>query len=689
MTLAKTVTSSQFQYIQEWDDEFLSLFPHRYDYIWAEHPDPKSKVEWKTESRHLLSDRLIHQGAYLYGVRFGAETQYCLLDIDAGSIYHPKRDPFAISRILAALEPLGLVSAIACTSSYSGGIHLYFPFEQPQKTWELSLALQAVLENAGLKPALGQLELFPNVRLFVTEGTPNLYAAHRLPMQAGSYILSDDWELTNSNQTTFVQQWRLAQRRNDINAKTLQQVVKAARRKRYCLSGKADKFLNDLNADIEAGWSGSGQTNYILGRIAMRSYIFGHLLYGCEPLAGKALVNDIVQVAKSLPGYEEWCRHQSEIEHRAEEWAQCVEASHYFPFGQSKQAPTEIITAKAEEALTWNQQRSQAARERIRQAIADLLNKNTLPANATARFHALIGYGIGGGSLYRHRDLWHPAHLVETPPDPPNTLTDCSIDCAGGAPIEESPKSLLLKNDGNNPTSKSFKDSLESDRSLTDGNSLLAKEVSEFVSADSQSYSPDQQGELEGIRYVQQILFEIQERSQADREAAKQSPSQGKPRKHEESRAAQIQRMQRYWDSGDPILMAEAQQWASANPGILNIPAQSDQLQQKEPDALAVLPMGWELPEQVEHLACGAIAPGEFEQKPAEPIDEENLEIADLSDVLAQISVHRQRLKWTPVQVQEALNHRFGEARQAMLTDLELVDWLNWLKAQSSPTNSN
>lgn len=275
MTLAKTVTFSQFQYIQEWDDEFLSLFPHRYDYIWAEHPDPKGKVEWKTESRHPLSDRLIHQGAYLYGVRFGAETQYCLLDIDVGSIYHPKRDPFAVSRILAALEPLGLVSAIACTSSYSGGIHLYFPFEQPQKTWELSLALQAVLENAGLKPALGQLELFPNVRLFVTEGIPNLYAAHRLPMQAGSYVLSDDWELTNSNQITFVQQWRLAQRRNDVSTKTLQQVLKAARRKRYSLSGKADKFLNDLNADIEAGWSDSGQTNYILGRIAMRSSSLG------------------------------------------------------------------------------------------------------------------------------------------------------------------------------------------------------------------------------------------------------------------------------------------------------------------------------------------------------------------------------------------------------------------------------
>jgi len=120
---------SQFQYIQEWEDEFLALFPHRYDYIYAKHPEPGQTPDWKTESRHPLSDRSLRQGAYLFGVRFGKETNYCLLDIDAGSIYHPQRDRFAITRILAALEPLGLVNAVTCTSSYSGGLHLYLPFE--------------------------------------------------------------------------------------------------------------------------------------------------------------------------------------------------------------------------------------------------------------------------------------------------------------------------------------------------------------------------------------------------------------------------------------------------------------------------------------------------------------------------------------------------------------------------------
>ncbi len=673
-----------FESVREWDDEFLSLFPHRYDYIWAEHPDPQSKVEWKTESRHPLSDRLIHQGAYLYGVRFGAETQYCLLDIDAGSLYHPKRDPFAIARILAALEPLGLVSAIACTSSYSGGIHLYFPFEQPQKTWELSLALQAVLENAGFKPALGQLELFPNARLFVTEGTPNLYAAHRLPMQAGSYILSDAWELTNSNQTTFVQHWRFAQRRNDVSAKALQQVLKVARRKRYTLSGKADKFLNDLNADIEPGWSDFGQTNFLLGRITMRSYIFGHLLYGCEPLAGKELVNDIVRVAKALPGYAEWCRHQSDLEHRAEEWAQCVEASHYFPFGQTKALPTALVTAReATETLTWNQQRSQAAREHIRKAIADLLNHGNLPSHATARFQALTRYGIGGGSLYRHRDLWHPVHLVESPPDPPTILSVSSMASAEGAPIEGNPRSLLSKNDGNSRSSGSLGDSLEFNQPSMDGNSLSAEESSDRDCSDAPIQPVEEHEGLEGIQYVQQVLAAIQERHQANRGTAKQLPVQAQQRKQKDTRAAQTQRMQQYWASGDRILMAEAQRWAIANLGVLDICVPLEvQPQQGEPNVLADPLMGRALL-QPRHSVQSMATSEALEQEPAVPINKGGLGIVDLSDVLAQISVQRQRLEWTLEQAQEALSQRFGKTSQALLTDSELMEWLTWLRGQA------
>ncbi|MBW4441978.1 MAG: hypothetical protein KME10_12215 [Plectolyngbya sp. WJT66-NPBG17] len=294
--------SLSFRSVREWDDNFLALFPHRYDYIWAEHPAPDAKVEWQTETRHFLSDRMIHQGGLLYGVRFGAETCYCLLDIDAGSLYHPNHDPFAISRIVSALEPLGLVSYLACTSSYSGGLHLYFPFSKAHSSWQLAIAVATLLENAGFKLVPGQLEAFPNPKPYSTEGTFSLFNAHRLPLQTGSYLLNSDLEPIWSTQQVFVEQWQLTQERNDLDAKLIKQILKQAKRKFFRISGKADKFINDLNAEIELGWTGRGQTNRLLGRITMRSYIFHHVLSGGQPLSGAALIEDIVETAKALPG---------------------------------------------------------------------------------------------------------------------------------------------------------------------------------------------------------------------------------------------------------------------------------------------------------------------------------------------------------------------------------------------------
>ena len=105
------------EYIQELGHPYLSLFPFRYSYISAAFPDPGQKPNWVTETRHPLSDRLILQGGRLFGVRFDSQTNYCLLDIDIDSPYHPKQDPLALGRIKDALEPLDLVSSVTCTSS--------------------------------------------------------------------------------------------------------------------------------------------------------------------------------------------------------------------------------------------------------------------------------------------------------------------------------------------------------------------------------------------------------------------------------------------------------------------------------------------------------------------------------------------------------------------------------------------
>ena len=202
------------------------------------------------------------------------------------------------------------------------------------------------------------------------------------------------------------------------------------------------------------------------------------------------------------------------------------------------------------------------------------------------------------------------------------------------------------------------------------------RKSSDRVSADASIQPVEEHEGLEGIRYVRQVLAAIEERNQAHREAAKPLPVQAQQRKQKDTRAAQAQRMQKYWDSGDRILMAEAQRWAScfadpvgcANPGVLDLPAPLEvQPQQREPSVL-VDPSMRRVLLQAGHSVQSMAASAALEQEPAVPIDEGNLGIVDLSDVLAQISVQRQRLGWTSEQAQEALSQRFGKASQALLT---------------------
>jgi hypothetical protein len=410
MTLAPAFKAVQqkFTFVPEWDD-FLDLFPHRGSYLWAEHPDIGDRPDWQTETRHLLSDRLIMQGSYLYGVRFGQNTHYLMIDIDHGSQLHPSRDPLAIGRIIEALEPLGLVSCVPLRSSYSDGIHLYFPFAHGQKSWAIARAAESLIQNAGFKLQRGQVELFPNPR----QCTGKDYNGHRLPLQAGSYLLNEDMEPVLSSRGEFVRRWRLAEGRNALTDETVFLTLRQFRRHAPTkLRFSSQKFLNDLNAEIEPGWTSHGQTNYILGKIAQREYIFFHALYGGSPLSGERLAARIFEVAEVLPGYREFCCHQHEIVDRCMEFARCVETSGYYPYG----GDAALKPAPDPTANTWNHQQASEARQRIQDAVSDLKEKGTFPDGIRSRLFALKSYGISSSTLYRNRDIWHVENTLNPAP---------------------------------------------------------------------------------------------------------------------------------------------------------------------------------------------------------------------------------------------------------------------------------
>lgn len=526
------------------------------------------------------------------------------------------------------LEPLGLTNVVTCTSSYSGGLHLYFPFQFAQTSWELAIVVSTLLEAAGFFLTPGQLELFPNPKPYAA-ASPSLFNAHRLPLQPGSYLVNADFQPIWSDQQTFVQHWRFAQTRNCVERKIFQKLLKKSRQQPHAISGKAEKFINDLNAEIELGWTGAGQTNRLLGRITMRVYIFHHILFGGEPLAGQALVDQIVATARSLPGYAEWCQHQHEIVQRAEAWARCIEGSRYFHYGiASGKYKPKTDTAHSTQP-NWNQRQSEAARERIRQAIADLLNQNTLPSGVTARFQALTQYGIGGASLYRHRDLWHPSYLLTEPVEnalaPQTANLDHPLDRVEDASNGHNLPSLLSENGGNTPTGKSLTDRPSHSQTATGSNTASAQGLNSVSGSD---------------RACQPLTMDWQAWADAS-QTAFQPPHQSINQIRQEAKqAAYIARMQQYLESGDPILTTEALAWAEVNPGVLSVERVSLPLL-KQPE----------------------------EDSPRH-----------LSDLLALISVQVERLQWTRQQVGDRLWQLFGKRSQSRLDDLELAQWQLWLE---------
>ncbi len=64
-----------------------------------------------------------------------------------------------------------------------------------------------------------------------------------------------------------------------LHSTTLAQVLRVRKRKDYKrLFKNTAKFLSDLDTEIDAGWTGLGQTNYLLGRLTMREYVFHHVI---------------------------------------------------------------------------------------------------------------------------------------------------------------------------------------------------------------------------------------------------------------------------------------------------------------------------------------------------------------------------------------------------------------------------
>lgn len=385
------------------DAKFSSLW-HPHDFIQAPAPISGQKPTWERVTDHPLEPRSLIAKWYspnqLIGVTFANTTPYCLLDIDSGSQYHPQTSPEAFRLVLSSLEDIGLVRPLIVQSSDSEGVHVYFPLAGPVKTFALANLLVTTLEEAGLKVTPGQLETFPNLKTWKPKGQGfSLYKAHRLPLQQGSYLLDQDGNSYGNSLEQFLHQWEQAGAHQD--QQTLEEVIATTKTRKFTpvnqpRSRKAEDWYRQDQVIIAQGFTGSGQTNALIKKVGE----FGRVFVGEVELAGEALLQYMIDTIKNCPGYQKFCRHKHEIEKRCRHWLPLIEKK-YYHYRSHPPRPCVGLT---------NEERGQAAQERIKAAINELERQGKLPTGTRKRYEAIIPYGISLNTLYKHKELWHPEH---------------------------------------------------------------------------------------------------------------------------------------------------------------------------------------------------------------------------------------------------------------------------------------
>ena len=240
------------------------------------------------------------------GKRFGKLTNYLMLDIDINSPFHPRNQ--GLSKILNAMESLGLTRYIIVRSSQSGGLHIYFPLAEPVYSYAIANAAHAVLTQAGIEIKGGICELFPNKKAYEAE-----HNGHRLPLQAGSYILDESFNPISNSKAAFVQMWQSAAeaQAEKITTKVSSQTFASSTQYRTATGYQA--ATGDRIPPI--AWTGYGQSNEVMRQLVN----YGDGYAGMRTV--ESLAEWIIRIAPQLPGYEEFASKESKHDLQRRNWA--------------------------------------------------------------------------------------------------------------------------------------------------------------------------------------------------------------------------------------------------------------------------------------------------------------------------------------------------------------------------------
>ncbi|MBW4547437.1 MAG: hypothetical protein KME25_23795 [Symplocastrum torsivum CPER-KK1] len=590
---------------------FCNFFNHPWDFLVAPVPEPGEKTQWTTKNRYPLQPRNLWE-MYLdpnmiLGLRFGSETRYALIDIDHGSSYHPENNLENFQAVLGAAEKIGLCRNMFVRSSESGGLHIYFFLPEPVPTFGLACAMKFALLDEGLQLGSGQLEIFPNVKAYSEEKFTN-YNGHRLPLQSDSYLLDADLQPITNDISHFLNVASMHTTKQDMEK--LKEAIAVSRQKatfyNRSASSKKHEWKPHLESRIAQGWTGLAQTNDLLKDITCYGIVW-------KGLSSPALIDYVVETAINAPGYAKYCRHQQEIRHRAAEWVHTTEKNQFYtPYcsiPQRKATYSETYdevtnSGGANNVVPFrnaiNEERSAKAMERVKEAIAHLEATNTLPTTATARAltiaqttKALFGTTVSKTTLHKpnYLPLWHPKYrkagcvLDEKQKVSGDSTESKKADDTVSDFLIETPEASSLGDSQKNPTpppymkvydALSAPDAPQGHQGAADfnpeqggtGGDILDNSASSPASPTTQEVKaptefvakPNKDFSLVGLR----LKLTAKAREKAKWQAIDLA-AQGRNLSPEQRKALEVRlSMQLFWESGESVLMEEAERWAEA-----------------------------------------------------------------------------------------------------------------------------
>jgi len=378
---------------------FASFFPYTWKFIYAKKIDRTSKPEWKTETRYPITGRRLYDRwadpDMLIGVRFGNQTEYALIDIDKNSPYHPHNNHEKYQQVLHALEDIGLVRPLIVQSSHSQGLHIYYPLWQAVPSFGIACAIKSCLQKNNCEIAAGVIESFPNTKKYESE-----YNGHRLPLQTGSYLLNNDLQIIGKDLNQFVETWLTVQEQQDLEL--LNQAIAEAKANYQPPKDnrRPIQWREDLERQIEEGWTGEGQSNellYLMGKYA-------RVFMGCEEI--EAIAEYITKTAKAAAGFIKYCSDSKRLKQKAKDIAKwCLK--HHFPWGSKNNEPNE--EEDREEMANQKAQRQAERIKRIKTSVTELKATGQMPATIRGMAQAIAKTAkVSVETLYDHKELWHP-----------------------------------------------------------------------------------------------------------------------------------------------------------------------------------------------------------------------------------------------------------------------------------------